>query len=34
VPEGVRAFEAFYELPEVWPAASLERLEAAMRGSD
>jgi hypothetical protein len=34
VPEGVRAFEAFYELPEVWPVASLERLDAAMRGSD
>jgi hypothetical protein len=30
LPESVPAFEAFYDLPAVWPAASLERLEAAM----
>ena len=27
LPESVPAFEAFYELNDVWPAASLERLE-------
>ena len=30
LPESVPAFEAFYDLPEVWPPESLERLEAAM----
>jgi hypothetical protein len=30
LPESVPAFEAFYELPAVWPAESLERLDAAM----
>ena len=30
LPEAVPAFEAFYDLPAVWPAASLQRLEAAM----
>jgi hypothetical protein len=30
LPESVPAFDAFYDLPAVWPTASLERLEAAM----
>jgi hypothetical protein len=30
LPDAVPAFEAFYDLPAVWPAASLERLDAAM----
>jgi hypothetical protein len=30
LPEAVPAFEAFYDLPAVWPAASIERLEAAL----
>jgi len=30
LPESVPAFEAFYELPAVWPPESLDRLEAAM----
>jgi hypothetical protein len=30
LPDSVPAFEAFYELKELWPQASLERLEAAM----
>ena len=28
LPESVPAFEEFYDLPKVWPRASLERLEA------
>ena len=36
LPESVPAFDVFYDLDELWPAASLERLEAvlASRGSD
>jgi hypothetical protein len=30
LPPSVPAFEEFYDLPEVWPPESLERLEAAM----
>jgi hypothetical protein len=30
LPDSVPTFEAFYELKELWPQASLERLEAAM----
>jgi hypothetical protein len=33
LPDSVPAFEAFYDLKEVWPKASLERLEAAMQGA-
>src|SRR5262249_14476730 len=32
LPEGVPVFEAFYEVRQVWPAASLERARAATRG--
>jgi hypothetical protein len=28
IPEGMPAFDVFYDLRKVWPAASLERLEA------
>src|SRR5262245_40300192 len=28
LPEGVPAFEVFYDMQELWPAASLERVEA------
>jgi hypothetical protein len=30
LPEGVPAFEAYYDSKAVWPAASLERLRAVM----
>jgi hypothetical protein len=30
LPESARAFEAFYDLPDVWSPASLERFDAAM----
>lgn len=32
LPEGARAFEAFYKLPEVWSAASLERWQRNIAG--
>ena len=32
LPESVPAFETFYDMQELWPAASLERVEAVMRG--
>ncbi len=32
LPDSVPAFEEFYELKDVWPQASLERLERAMQG--
>jgi hypothetical protein len=31
LPEGVPAFEAYYSARQVWPAASLERRETALR---
>ena len=31
LPDSVPAFEAFYDIGELWPAASLERLEAIRR---
>ncbi len=31
LPEGVPAFEAYYDARELWPAASLERRRAALR---
>ena len=31
LPDGVPAFEVFYDMKELWPAASLERLEALAR---
>jgi hypothetical protein len=30
LPEGVPAFDVFYNADELWPAASLERLEAVL----
>jgi hypothetical protein len=30
LPAGVSAFEAYYDLPKVWPAASLERRRALL----
>ena len=33
LPNGVPAFEVFYERKDLWPAASLERLEAITRRS-
>ncbi|HEY6150789.1 MAG TPA: GFA family protein [Gaiellaceae bacterium] len=30
LPDSVPAFEEFYEIPELWPPASLARFEAAM----
>ena len=32
LPGSVPAFDEFYDLKDIWPQASLERLEAAMRG--
>src|ERR687888_343820 len=34
LPESVPAFEAFYDLTTLWPAASLERLEALRARAD
>jgi hypothetical protein len=34
LPDSVPAFEAYYELKDVWPAASLERLKARIQLSD
>ena len=31
LPDGARAFEAFYDVRQVWPQASLERARAATR---
>jgi hypothetical protein len=33
LPEGVPAFEVYYDMQELWPAASLERLDALMAAS-
>jgi hypothetical protein len=33
LPDSVPAFEVFYELKDLWPEASLERLAAAMQGA-
>ena len=33
LPESVPAFEVYYDMNELWPAASLERLEAVMPSS-
>jgi hypothetical protein len=32
LPPGKPAFEAFYKIPEVWPAASRERLRRNIAG--
>ena len=32
LPANARAFEAFYKIPEVWPAASQERLRRNIAG--
>ena len=32
LPESVPAFETFYDMKELWPPASLERVEAVLRG--
>jgi hypothetical protein len=32
LPEPVPAYETFYDMKELWPPASLERVEAVMRG--
>ena len=32
LPPDARAFEVFYKLPEVWPAASQERLRRNIAG--
>ena len=34
VPDSVPAFEAFYDIHELWPSASLERFEAAVAGAE
>jgi hypothetical protein len=33
LPDGVPAFEAFYDMNAVWPAGSLERVEAVRKGT-
>ena len=32
LPESMPAFETFYDMKELWPPASLERVEAVLRG--
>jgi hypothetical protein len=34
LPEGAAAFDVFYDVRELWPAESLERMEAALASSD
>jgi hypothetical protein len=34
LPDSVPAFEAFYDIHELWPSASLERFEAAVAAAE
>ena len=34
IPESAPAFEIYYDMKELWPAASLERLNAILAGAD